>query len=127
MVKRSLFITSEHLTIAFHVPPLSLYLFMTRQRRCRIVSCPRFSRPKSTMKKELILRGVGLASIVAGAIALSSCGKKEDSEQAKDDVKVLRITAIPDKKVSDQSIKYKALSDYPVSYTHLTLPTIYSV
>ena len=76
------------------------------------MSCPRFSRPKSTMKKELILKGACLASIVAGAIALGSCGKKEDSEQAKDDVKVLRITAIPDKKVSDQSIKYKALSDY---------------
>ena len=64
---------------------------------------------KLTMKKELILKGACLASIVAGAIALGSCGKKEESEQAKDDVKVLRITAIPDKKVSDQSIKYLSL------------------
>jgi phosphonate transport system substrate-binding protein len=64
------------------------------------------------MKRLRILRGVGLASIIVGAIALCSCGKKEYSEQVKGNDKVLRITAIPDKKVSDQSIKYKALSDY---------------
>ncbi|MGB2403149.1 MAG: putative selenate ABC transporter substrate-binding protein [Akkermansiaceae bacterium] len=64
------------------------------------------------MKRERILRGVGLTSIVAGAIALSSCGEKEETINANSDDKVLRITAIPDKKVSDQSIKYKALSDY---------------
>jgi len=64
------------------------------------------------MKRKCILRGVGLTSIVAGAIALGSCGKNEETSTANSDEKVLRITAIPDKKVSDQSIKYKALSDY---------------
>ena len=64
------------------------------------------------MKRKRILRSVGLTSIVAGAIALGSCGEKEETINANNDDKVLRITAIPDKKVSDQSIKYKALSDY---------------
>ncbi len=64
------------------------------------------------MKRERILRCVGLTSIVVGAIALSSCGEKEETTNTNSDDKVLRITAIPDKKVSDQSIKYKALSDY---------------
>ncbi len=64
------------------------------------------------MKRLRIVRGVGLASIIVGAIALCSCGKKKYSEQVNGNDKVLRITAIPDKKVSDQSIKYKALSDY---------------
>ncbi|MDG1358388.1 MAG: putative selenate ABC transporter substrate-binding protein [Akkermansiaceae bacterium] len=64
------------------------------------------------MKREHILRCVGLTPIVASAIALSSCGEKEETINTNSDDKVLRITAIPDKKVSDQSIKYKALSDY---------------
>lgn len=52
------------------------------------------------MKRERILRGVGLASIVAGAIALGSCGKKEETEQ------VLRFSAIPDENTTAQAERY---------------------
>ena len=52
------------------------------------------------MKRERIFKGAGLASLIAGAIALSSCGKKEETEQ------VLRFSAIPDQDTTAQAERY---------------------
>jgi len=51
------------------------------------------------MKRERILKGAGLASIIAGAIAFSSCGKKEEEQ-------VLRFSAIPDQDTTAQAERY---------------------
>lgn len=55
-----------------------------------------------------IIKGALSASIAAGAIALTSCGDKLDT----DSKKVLVLTAIPDKNSSDQTAKFKPLTDY---------------
>ena len=51
--------------------------------------------------------------LILGAIKVSKCGEKDSEGKAP----------------SKQSIKFieEGLSENPVSYTHLTLPTIYSV
>lgn len=60
------------------------------------------------MKRERILRGAGLASIVAGAVAFSSCGKKEETTENGADAPamVLRFSAIPDQDTTAQSERY---------------------
>lgn len=65
------------------------------------------------MKRERILRGAGLASIVAGAIAFSSCGEKKEKEtqtsgdkSAETSTKVLRFSAIPDQDTTAQAERY---------------------
>lgn len=63
-----------------------------------------------------IIKGAFSASVIAGSLALVSCGGKTDSEKSGDAVTTavqeLVITAIPDKKMPDQSVKYKALTEY---------------
>lgn len=60
------------------------------------------------MKRERILRGAGLASIVVGAVALSSCdSKKEETQNPTDNAaKVLRFSAIPDQDTTAQTERY---------------------
>ncbi|MFK7909072.1 MAG: putative selenate ABC transporter substrate-binding protein [Akkermansiaceae bacterium] len=58
------------------------------------------------MKRKRILRGVGLASIIAGAVAMSSCGKKEETEQ------VLRFSAIPDKETTAQEERFAPVAKW---------------
>lgn len=52
------------------------------------------------MKQQRLLKGAGLASLIAGAIALGSCTKKEETEQ------VLRFSAIPDQDTTAQAERY---------------------
>ncbi len=60
-------------------------------------------------KQLLMSAAIGTAAI----FGLNSCGdKKETGTNSTDAEKVLVITAIPDEKISDQEIKYKALADY---------------
>jgi len=58
-------------------------------------------------KQLLMSAAVGTAAI----FGLSSCGDKKE-ENTTEPEKVLVITAIPDKQSSDQSERYKALTDY---------------
>ena len=60
-------------------------------------------------KQLLMSVAIGTAAI----FGLNSCGDKNESETTSTDAeKVLVITAIPDKQSSDQSERYKALTDY---------------
>lgn len=69
-----------------------------------------------------MLKGAFCASLITGSALLTSCGEKtttpadanaaDANQSANGEKKTLVITAIPDKKSSDQSVKYKALSDY---------------
>ncbi|BDS05693.1 putative selenate ABC transporter substrate-binding protein [Oceaniferula spumae] len=60
------------------------------------------------MKRERILKSAGLASIIVGAVAFSSCGKKEEANNNAGDAsaKVLRFSAIPDQDTTAQSERY---------------------
>lgn len=59
------------------------------------------------MKRERILKGAGLASLIIGAVAFSSCGKTENSDSSADEsAKVLRFSAIPDQDTTAQSERY---------------------
>jgi len=59
------------------------------------------------------LKGIFSATLIAGSVALTSCGDKTDGANANGDAKkTLVITAIPDKKSSDSSERYKPLTDY---------------
>lgn len=56
------------------------------------------------------IKGAFTASVVAGAAVLTSCGDKDkETDSGK---KVLILSAIPDKKISDQEAAYKALAEY---------------
>ncbi|MBT8037645.1 MAG: putative selenate ABC transporter substrate-binding protein [Verrucomicrobiae bacterium] len=52
------------------------------------------------MKQKRIIKGAALASLIAGAVALGSCTKKEEAEQ------VLRFSAIPDQDTTAQAERY---------------------
>ena len=60
------------------------------------------------MKRERILRNAGLVSIIAGAVAISSCGEKKEEAQTPGNNadKVLRISAIPDQDTTAQAERY---------------------
>ena len=53
-----------------------------------------------TMKYQSILKGAGVAFLLAGTVALNSCGKKEAAES------VLRVSAIPDQDTTAQAERY---------------------
>jgi len=84
----------------------------TRQRLYHAVSCPRSIEPQNHMKRERILKGVGLASLIAGAVAISSCNNKNettntDGDGASDNTsKLLRFSAIPDQDTTAQAERY---------------------
>ncbi|MCP5536666.1 MAG: putative selenate ABC transporter substrate-binding protein [Akkermansiaceae bacterium] len=60
------------------------------------------------MKRKRIFQGVGLASIIAGAVVISSCGEnKEENQNAENQgEKVLRFSAIPDQDTTAQAERY---------------------
>ncbi|MGB0993632.1 MAG: putative selenate ABC transporter substrate-binding protein [Akkermansiaceae bacterium] len=65
------------------------------------------------MKRERILKGAGLASLIAGAVALSSCDNKNETTNTDGDAKgsdssskVLRFSAIPDQDATAQAERY---------------------
>ena len=63
------------------------------------------------MKTKQLFMSAAIGS--AAIFGLNSCGEKKETEANSSDAeKVLVITAIPDKQASDQSERYKALTDY---------------
>ncbi len=69
------------------------------------------------MKRENIRRSAALASIIASAVVISSCGEKKETTQSSENNahKVLRFSAIPDQDTTAQAERYapaaKWLSD----------------
>ena len=62
------------------------------------------------MKRECILKNTGLASILFGAVAFSSCNKNDNSAENGSETdgaqKVLRFSAIPDENTTAQAERY---------------------
>ena len=56
------------------------------------------------------IKGAFTASIIASAVALTSCGEKGDTSEGAS--KTIYWTAIPDKSGTDQAERYKPLTDY---------------
>ncbi len=56
-------------------------LYLLDSKRFLLCLAVGYQKPESTMKLKHILRSAGLASIIAGAVVISSCGEKKDEAE----------------------------------------------